>query len=120
MISVPGRVRDSASNPAKSSVWRHMSPPNSWPKDMMVNPAGAAAIDIGSTMHMAAINPNADNNPVRAFGTFTGGLHAMACWFKDCGVTSVAMESTGVLDDSRTILHRDTANATKGTDKSAG
>lgn len=35
----------------------------------MVN-AGAAAIDIGSTMHMAAINPNADNNPVRAFGTF--------------------------------------------------
>lgn len=61
----------------------------------MVNP-GAAAIDIGSTMHMAAINPNADDNPVRAFGAFTGDLHAMACWFKDCGVTSVAMESTGV------------------------
>jgi transposase len=61
----------------------------------MVNP-GAAAIDIGSTMHMAAINPNADDNPVRAFGTFTGDLHDMAGWFKACGVTSVAMESTGV------------------------
>lgn len=61
----------------------------------MVNP-GAAAIDIGSTMHMAAINPNADANPVRAFGTFTGDLHDMARWFKDSGVTSVAMESTGV------------------------
>lgn len=61
----------------------------------MVNP-DAAAIDIGSTMHMAAINPNADDNPVRAFGTFTGDLHDMARWFKVHGVTSVAMESTGV------------------------
>lgn len=61
----------------------------------MVNP-GAAAIDIGSTMHMAAINPQADGNPVRAFGTFTGDLHDMARWFRASGVTSVAMESTGV------------------------
>ena len=61
----------------------------------MVNP-GAAAIDIGSTMHMAAVNPNADDNPVRAFGTFTNELHDMARWLKTCGVTSVAMESTGV------------------------
>jgi len=61
----------------------------------MVNP-GAAAIDIGSTMHMAAINPQAGDNPVRAFGTFTGELHEMARWFKASGVTSVAMESTGV------------------------
>src|SRR3546814_12168727 len=41
-------------------------------------------------------NPNRDDNPVRAFGTFTGDLHDMARWFKACGVTSVAMESTGV------------------------
>ncbi|SEJ98432.1 Transposase IS116/IS110/IS902 family protein [Sphingobium sp. AP50] len=61
----------------------------------MVNP-GAAAIDIGLTMHMAAISPRADDNPVRAFGTFTGELHEMARWFKASGVTSVAMESTGV------------------------
>ena len=57
---------------------------------------GAAAIDIGSTMHMAAVNPEADDRPVRSFGTFTGDLHDMARWFKSCGVTSVAMESTGV------------------------
>lgn len=61
----------------------------------MVNPR-AAAIDIGSTMHIAAINPQADDNPVRAFGTFTGDLHEMARWFKERGVTSVAMESTGI------------------------
>lgn len=43
----------------------------------MVNP-NAAAIDIGSTMHMAAVNPDADTMPVRAFGIFTQDLH-------DCG-----------------------------------
>lgn len=61
----------------------------------MINPR-AAAIDIGSMMHMAAINPQADTPSVRSFGTFTGDLHDMARWFKASGVTSVAMESTGV------------------------
>ena len=61
----------------------------------LVNPA-AAAIDIGSTMHMAAVNPDACDTPVRAFGTFTQDLHDLADWFEACGVTSVAMESTGV------------------------
>jgi hypothetical protein len=59
----------------------------------LVNP-GAAAIDIGSTMHMAAVNPDNDEMPIRAFGTFTRDLHDLADWFKSCGVTSVAMEST--------------------------
>ena len=61
----------------------------------MVNPT-AAAIDIGSTMHIAAVNSDACDTPVRAFGTFTQDLHDLADWFKFCGVTSVAMESTGV------------------------
>jgi transposase len=57
---------------------------------------GAAAIDIGSKMHMAAVNPAYTDTPVRAFGTFTQDLHDLADWFEACGVTSVAMESTGV------------------------
>ena len=57
---------------------------------------GAAAIDIGSKMHMAAVDPTCADMPVRAFGTFTQDLHDLADWFKACGVTSVAMESTGV------------------------
>jgi len=48
-------------------------------------------------MHLAAVNPGADEQPIRAFGTFTGDLHAMADWLKACGVTSVAMESIGVI-----------------------
>lgn len=57
---------------------------------------GAAAIDIGSKMHMAAVNSACADVPVRSFGTFTQDLHELADWFKACGVTSVAMESTGV------------------------
>jgi transposase len=57
---------------------------------------GAAAIDIGSKMHMAAVNPVRTDVSVRTFGTFTQDLHSLADWFKTCGVTSVAMESTGV------------------------
>jgi transposase len=33
---------------------------------------------------------------VRRFGTFTADLDALADWLLDCGVTTVAMESTGV------------------------
>jgi hypothetical protein len=33
---------------------------------------------------------------VRRFGTFTANLAALADWLLDCGITTVAMESTGV------------------------
>jgi len=33
---------------------------------------------------------------VRCFSAFTEGLDALVEWLKDCGVTTVAMESTGV------------------------
>ena len=56
----------------------------------------AAAIDIGSRMHVAAVPPDRDTEPVRAFGTYTGDLQQLADWFERCGVRTVAMESTGV------------------------
>jgi transposase len=65
------------------------------PELRLVN-SGAAAIDIGSKMHMAAVDPTCTETPVRAFGTFTQNLHDLADWFKACGVTTVARESTGV------------------------
>ncbi len=58
--------------------------------------ANAAAIDIGATLHVAAGGPHRDPEPVRSFGTFTGDLHRLADWFKQRGVSTVAMESTGV------------------------
>jgi transposase len=56
----------------------------------------AAGVDIGSREHWACVPPEAAQGNVRKFGTFTADLEAMAAWFKACGVTSVAMEATGV------------------------
>lgn len=60
----------------------------------------AAGIDIGAESHWVSVPPERDSESVREFGCFTGELHAMADWLKQCGVTTVAMESTGVLLDT--------------------
>jgi transposase len=60
-----------------------------------VNPA-AAAIDIGATIHVAAVGPNRDKEPVHTFRTFTDDLYRLADWFAGCGIRTVVMESTGV------------------------
>jgi hypothetical protein len=56
----------------------------------------AAGIDIGEAEHWVAVPPGRDPQPVRRFGTFTVDLDALADWLIDCGVTTVAMASTGV------------------------
>ncbi len=61
----------------------------------MVHP-NAAAIDVGATMHMAAVSPNRSPEPIRSFGTFTADLHRLVDWFTECGVETVVMELTGV------------------------
>jgi transposase len=56
----------------------------------------AAGVDIGSREHWACVPREATPQNVRKFGTFTADLEALAAWFKECGITSVAMEATGV------------------------
>ena len=56
----------------------------------------AAGIDIGEAEHWVAVPPGCDPQPVRRFGTFTADLDALADWLIDCGITTVAMASTGV------------------------
>jgi len=60
-----------------------------------VHPA-AAAIDVGAAVHVAAVGPDRDKEPVRTFQTFTDDLHRLADWFAQCGIRTVVMESTGV------------------------
>jgi transposase len=60
-----------------------------------INPH-AAGIDIGAKEHFVSVPPNSAQTPVRRFGTCTADLEALADWLKECGVTSVAMEATGV------------------------
>lgn len=56
----------------------------------------AAGIDIGNESHYAAVPPSRDSQPVRRFGCTTGELKTMAHWLKQCGIRTVAMQSTGV------------------------
>jgi len=65
-------------------------------KGMPVVHPDAAGIDIGSQFHVVAVPMDRDAEPVRTFQSFTDDLHRMAQWLQACGVTTVAMESTGV------------------------
>jgi transposase len=56
----------------------------------------AAGIDIGSQSHYVAVPQGRDEQCVREFKSYTSDLYAMASWLKDCGVETVAMESTSV------------------------
>ena len=56
----------------------------------------AAGIDIGAREIFVAVPADRDEHPVRKCETFTGDLHRMAEWLVRCGITTAAMESTGV------------------------
>ncbi|MDQ3831253.1 MAG: transposase, partial [Candidatus Tectomicrobia bacterium] len=60
-----------------------------------VNPH-AAGLDIGSEEIWACVPEDRDAEPVRAFGTFTPDLYALADWLATCRIATVAMASTGV------------------------
>src|SRR5215510_7847673 len=86
--------------------WRgadHEACPASSPDEISIPPLTAEAdqrecrrIDCGAAEHYVAVPADRDAAPVRSFKTFTADLHRLADWLTACGVTTVAMESTGV------------------------
>ena len=68
----------------------------SLPKQLQHINLNAAGIDIGSERLMVAVPEGRAEAAVREFGAFTADLIALADWLQQCGVTTVAMESTGV------------------------
>ena len=56
----------------------------------------AAGIDVGKDTHYVAVPPDRDAKPVQSFDSCTEGLQQMVAWLKKCGITSVALQSTGV------------------------
>ena len=56
----------------------------------------AAGIDVSARMHAVAVPPGRDVENVKQFGAFTEDLVAIANWLKQCRISTVAMESTGV------------------------
>lgn len=53
----------------------------------------AAGIDVKSRSHMVAIDQSKEN--VREFGVHTKDHEALINHFRNCGITTIAMESTG-------------------------
>jgi transposase len=58
--------------------------------------ASAAGVDIGSRIQVAAVPPELSDEPVQTFQSFTADIERMADWLISLGITTVAMESTGV------------------------
>jgi transposase len=73
-----------------------MTRPRSKPSGLPIVNDKAAAIDIGSRFHVAAVPPGLCDEPVQTFQAFTADLERMADWIVSLGIKTVAMESTGV------------------------
>lgn len=56
----------------------------------------AAGLDIGAEEIWACVPEGRDEEAVRRFETFTTDLYALADWLSQCGIDTVALESTGV------------------------
>jgi transposase len=65
-------------------------------EDRPILEPNAAGIDIGAREIFVAVTPDRAEDPVQVFSTFTEDLERMAQWLVSCGVSTVAMESTGV------------------------
>jgi transposase len=72
--------------------------------DLHITHPHAAGIDVHSREHWVAVPANSVSGPprdqlpahVRNFGTCTADLELLADWLTECGIKTVAMESTGV------------------------
>ena len=72
----------------------------------VINPT-AAGIDVSDTEMMVAYPINSEQLEIRVFGCFTRDLHSIAKCLKQNGVTTIAMESTGVYWVSLFLLLQD-------------
>lgn len=61
----------------------------------MINP-DAAFVDIGSGEHWVCVPEDRCGDNVRQYGAYTCDLYAIRDWLTEHGISSVAMESTGV------------------------
>jgi len=62
-----------------------------------VQHAHAAGIDIADAMHRVCVEGTPDgSNTTREFPAHTPGLRELVAWLKACGVTTVALEASGV------------------------
>src|ERR1700674_5527503 len=84
-------------------LWRNRKERMEWAHRLQSEDPGleivhprAAGIDVGNSAHYVAVRPDRDPEPVRRFECFTADLYRLADWLQQCGVKTVAMQSTGV------------------------
>ena len=70
--------------------------PNSLKSELTITNPDAARIDVGARTHYVAVPEGRAEVSVRSFGAYSAQLDELAQWLTDCGITTVAMESTGV------------------------
>jgi transposase len=87
-------MKERAMTPHKDH-FPHPQPPPRRAALRVTNP-DAAGVDVGADAHWVCVPADRDTEPVRRFGSCTADLEALAAWLRACGVTTVAMESTGV------------------------
>lgn len=61
-----------------------------------IQQAHAAGIDVGDATHWVCIDADGGDAAVREFPAHTPGLRDLVAWLRQCGVTTVALEATGV------------------------
>jgi transposase len=66
------------------------------PPSLTIAHPDAAGIDVGARVHHVAVPEGRAEPPVRSFGAYTAQLEELVRWLQSCGITTVAMESTGV------------------------
>jgi transposase len=89
-------MADRNDRPNKPPSKSRRKPQSAGPATLAVINPNAAGIDVHSDMHMVCVPADRDPQPVRTFGANTADLHAIAQWLRECGVTTVALESTGI------------------------
>ena len=67
--------------------------------DLTVKNPDAAGIDVGARVHYVAVPEGRAEPSVRSFGAYTAQLDELVQWLQSCGITTVALESTGVYRD---------------------
>src|SRR5260370_25496316 len=87
--------RSASKRKARGSLFQQGKGNRRRSKLTITNP-DAAGIDIGAQVHYVAVPEDRAEVSVRSFGAYTAQLDELVQWLKDCGIKTVAMESTGV------------------------
>jgi transposase len=86
------------SAPERKARARQRKPSNGEPRGstLSLKHPDAAGIDVGARVHYVAVPEGRAEPSVRSFGAYTAQLDELVQWLKSCGITTVALESTGV------------------------